>query len=153
MKFGPSTILLAMILFSVPLPAQPPQSPSQPETRPIPADIGRRELELKKALRTGNSEVFSELTAEDTIFIDSRSRTTRKDAIKNAYDVTLSASVIAGIKLEWLSPTSGYIVSKLTRRYISQGEEVIKVVYVSSIWVQRAGQLVCIFRQETAAAQ
>ena len=143
---------------------QQPQSPgtgasvntnpsSQPNTRPIPQDIVTRESELLRALRRGNSEVFSELTAEDTIFIDSRGQTTRKDAIKNAYDVTLSSSVVAGIKCEWLSPTSGYIVSKLTRRYISQGEDVTRVVYVSSIWVQRAGQLVCIFRQETAEAQ
>jgi hypothetical protein len=153
MKLGPSTIMLAIVLCSVPLPAQSPQSPSQPDARPIPQDIGTRELELLKALRNGNSEVFSELTAEDAIFIDSRGQTTRKDAIKNAHNVTLSSSVVAGIKLEWLSPTSGYIVSKLTRRLISQGEEVTTVVYVSSIWVQRAGQLVCIFRQETAAAQ
>jgi hypothetical protein len=51
------------------------------------------------------------------------------------------------------SPASGFAAYKLTRTRIVQGEQVTTVAYVSTVWVQREGQLICIFRQETVEAQ
>jgi hypothetical protein len=113
--------------------------------------IVAKESEGLDGLKSGNVEVFANLTAEEAVFVDAAGLATKAEVMKNVAGFTLTDYSMEDVRFVPLSPESGLISYKIHEKGISHGHEFTAQAYVSSIWAQRAGKWVCLFSQETAA--
>jgi hypothetical protein len=161
MKTASHSIMLAIALCSGPLLAQPFDSTraaaktsantSQPDVNSLEQQIVAKEREGLEALKSGNLELFGNLTSEDAVFVDSQGPATKAQVMKNVQNFRLVDFSMQDVKFVFISPTSGLISYKATEKGTSHGREFTAVVYVSSVWTLREGKWVCQFSQETAA--
>src|SRR5271155_3064421 len=113
--------------------------------------IVAKEREGLDGLKTGNVEIFANLTAEEAVFVDAAGLATKAEVMKNVAGFTLTDYSIEDVRFVPLSAESGLIAYKIHEKGVSHGHEFTAQAYVSSIWAQRAGKWVCLFSQETAA--
>ena len=106
----------------------------------------RQELE---ALKSGNTQEFASLIAEEAVFIDPRGTARKAEVVGHVGDFKLLEFSMDDIKFVALSETSGVIAYKLTEKGTSHGREFTSTAYASAVWVQREGKWVCVFSQET----
>jgi ketosteroid isomerase-like protein len=112
--------------------------------------IVAKESEGLDALKTGDLKRFADLTADDAVFVDSHGPASKAQVMKNVAGFSLSDYQMEDISFVQISPTAGLISYKSTEKGVSHGKEFAVQVYVSSIWVERGNQWVCLFSQETA---
>jgi len=153
--------MLAIALCSGPLVAQPLDPTgavaktnaitSQPEANSLEQQIVAKEREGLEALKSGNLELFGNLTSEDAVFVDSQGPATKAQVMKNVQNFRLVDFSMQDVKFVSISPASGLISYKATEKGTSHGREFTAVVYVSSVWTLREGKWLCQFSQETAA--
>jgi hypothetical protein len=108
----------------------------------------RQELD---ALKSGNTQEFANLIAEDAVFADPRGTASKAEVVAHIGDFKLLEFSMEDIKFVALSETSGVIAYKLTEKGTSHGREFTSTDYASAIWAQRNGSWVCVFSQETPA--
>ena len=108
----------------------------------------RQELE---ALKSGNTQEFASLIAEEAVFVDPRGTATKAEVVGHIGDFKLLEFSMEDIKFVALSETSGVIAYKLTEKGSSHGREFTSTAYASAVWMQRDGKWVCVFSQETPA--
>jgi hypothetical protein len=108
----------------------------------------RQELE---ALKSGNTQEFASLIAEDAVFVDPRGTASKAEVVGHIGDFKLLEFSMDDIKFVALSDTSGVIAYKLTEKGTSHGREFTSTAYASAVWVQKDGKWVCVFSQETPA--
>jgi hypothetical protein len=113
--------------------------------------IVAKEREGLDALKTGNVEIFANLTAEEAVFVDAAGLATKAEVMKNVAGFTLTDYSTEDVRFVPLSKASGLISYKIHEKGVSHGHEFTAQAYVSSIWAQRAGKWFCLFSQETAA--
>jgi Domain of unknown function (DUF4440) len=113
--------------------------------------IVAKEREGLDGLKTGNVEIFANLTAEEAVFVDAAGLATKAEVMKNVAGFTLTDYSMEEVRFVPLSTESGLISYKIHEKGVSHGHEFAAQAYVSSIWAQRAGKWVCLFSQETAA--
>jgi len=106
----------------------------------------RQELE---ALKSGNTQEFASLIAEEAVFVDPRGTASKAEVVAHIGDFKLLEFSMADIKFVALSETSGVIAYKLTEKGASHGREFTSTAYASAVWVQKDGKWVCVFSQET----
>jgi uncharacterized protein DUF4440 len=112
---------------------------------------GAREREGLEALKTGDIAHFGELTAEDAVFVDAHGAASKAEVMKNVAGFRLTAFTIEDVKFLQVSERAGLISYKLTEKGVTHGKDFTATVFVSSIWAERGGKLLCEFSQETAA--
>ena len=161
MKTASHSIMLAIALCSGPLVAQPLDPTgavaktnaitSQPEANSLEQQIVAKEREGLEALKSGNLELFGNLTSEDAVFVDSQGPATKAQVMKNVQNFRLVDFSMQDVKFVSISPASGLISYKATEKGTSHGREFTAVVYVSLVWTLREGKWLCQFSQETAA--
>ncbi len=110
----------------------------------------RKELD---ALRTGDKQAFSDLLADDALFLDPRGTGTKAEVVSHVSDFRLVEYLMEDIRFVSLSDHSGLIAYKLTEKGSAHGREFSAKVYASAIWAKRGEQWVCIFSQETPARE
>ena len=108
----------------------------------------RQELE---ALKSGNTQEFAGLIAEEAVFVDPRGTASKAEVVGHIGDFKLLEFSMEDIKFVALSETSGVIAYKLTEKGTSHGREFTSADYASAVWIQRDGKWVCVFSQETPA--
>jgi len=113
--------------------------------------IVSKEREGLDALKTGNLELFGNLTAEDAVFVDTQGPASKAQVLKNVVGFRLTEYSMEDVRIVSISAKSGLISYKITEKGLSHGKEFTAQVYVSSVWTERAGKWVCLFSQETAA--
>jgi Domain of unknown function (DUF4440) len=110
-----------------------------------------KEREGLDALKSGNLDVFANLTAEEAVFVDAAGPAGKADVMKNVAGFKLTEYAIEDVRFVRLSDASGLISYKIAEKGVSHGHEFAAQVYVSSIWAERGGKWACLFSQETAA--
>jgi len=124
---------------------------SQATSGSLQQQIVAKEREGLDALKSGNVEIFANLTAEEAVFVDAAGLATKADVMKNVAGFTLTDYSMEDVRFVPLSAESGLISYKIHEKGVSHGHEFAAQAYVSSIWAQRAGRWLCLFSQETAA--
>jgi hypothetical protein len=124
---------------------------SQATASSLQQQIVAKEREGLDSLKSGNVEIFANLTAEEAVFVDAAGLATKADVMKNVAGFTLTDYSMEDVRFVPLSAESGLISYKIHEKGVSHGHEFAAQAYVSSIWAQRAGKWMCLFSQETAA--
>jgi hypothetical protein len=112
-------------------------------------EIVAKEREGLDALKVGNIAGFSNLTADDAVFIDPHGIASKADVMRNVAGFRLEDYSIENVKLVPLSDTSGLIAYDITEKGKSHGRQFSAKAYISALWVKRNGEWVCVFSQET----
>jgi hypothetical protein len=110
--------------------------------------LERKELD---AIKDGNINLFSDLLAEDAVFLNSRGFGDKALVVKNTSAFKLTEYSMENVKVVPLSANSGLIAYKLTEKGNAHGQEISGQVYASAVWAERGGKWVCLFSQETPA--
>ena len=113
--------------------------------------IVSKEREELECLKTGDLKRFAELLADDAIFVDDHGAASKSEIVEHTAEFRLTEYTIDDVKFVPLSTTSGLISYKIRQRGNSHGKEFTAQVYVSALWAERGGKMVCVFSQETAA--
>jgi len=113
--------------------------------------IVSKEREELECLKTGNLKHFAELLADDAIFVDDQGAASKSEIVEHTAEFRLTEYTIDDVKFVLLSTTSGLISYKVIEKGNSHGKEFTAQVYVSALWANRGGKMVCVFSQETAA--
>lgn len=113
--------------------------------------IVSKEREGLDALKTGNLDLFGNLTADDAVFVDAQGPATKAQVLKHVVGFRLVEYSMEDVKFLPLSAKSGLITYKIDEKGVSHGREFAFQVYVSSIWTKRKNKWICLFSQETAA--
>jgi hypothetical protein len=116
---------------------------------PLVDEIVAKEREGLDALKVGNLAVFSDLTADDAIFVDPHGIASKAAVMKNVAGFRLEDYTIENVRLVALSTTSGLIAYNITEKGNSHGREFVAKAFISALWVKRNGGWVCVFSQET----
>jgi hypothetical protein len=131
---------------SSPASGDPSAGPSSPEQQ-----IVSKEREGLDALKTGNVELFGNLTADDAVFVDAHGPASKELVLKHVAGFRLVDYSMGDVRFVPLSSKSGLISYKIDEKGISHGREFTAQVYVSALWAKRGSKWVCVFSQETAA--
>jgi hypothetical protein len=115
--------------------------------------IVAKEREGLDALKAGNLERFANLTADDGVFVDAQGPASKATVVKNVAGFTLSEYSMENIQFVPIAANSGLITYKIYEKGASHGKEFAAQAYVSSIWMERGKEWVCLFSQETAVRQ
>jgi hypothetical protein len=113
--------------------------------------IVSKEREGLDALKTGNLELFGNLTADDAVLVDAHGPASKAQLLQNVAGFKLTDYSMGGMEFVPLSAESGLISYKIGEKGVSHGKEFAAEAYVSSVWMERAGKWVCVFSQETPA--
>jgi hypothetical protein len=117
----------------------------------IQQQVVAKEREGLDALKSGNLEIFGNLTADDAVLIDAHGPAGKAQVMKNVAGFKLTDYSMDDVKFVLLSPKSGLITYKIGEKGVSHGKEFTAQAYVSSIWTKRGRNWVCVFSQETGA--
>jgi hypothetical protein len=126
-------------------------SASQVSETALEDQIIAKEREGLDALKAGNVELFGKLTADDAVLVDAHGPASKAQVLQNVTGFKVTDYSMEGMKFVPLSRDSGLISYKISEKGNSHGKEFTAQAYVSSIWVKRAGNWVCLFSQETEA--
>jgi hypothetical protein len=124
------------------------QEPEQSALEQRIASLERQELD---AIKSGNMDAFSDLLADDAVFLNSRGFGDKALVVKNTAAFKLEQYSMENIKVVRLSDNSGLIAYKLTEKGSAHGNEIAGTVYASAVWTERSGKWLCVFSQETPA--
>jgi hypothetical protein len=165
MKIASALIIIVAViaLSSVLLLAQPKISTATSPSREFLAakandvsleqQIVAKEREGLDALKAGNLERFANLTADDGVFVDAQGPASKATVVKNVAAFTLSEYSMENIQFVPIAANSGLVTYKIYEKGASHGKEFAAQAYVSSIWMERGSEWVCLFSQETAVRQ
>jgi hypothetical protein len=152
-----ATICGAYLLGRPKISAAAAQTPESSDARTnassLEQQIVAKEREGLDALKTGNPELFGNLTADEAILVDAQGPATKAQVLKNVAGFTLTDYSMEDVRFLPLSSKSGLITYKISEKGVSHGKEFAAQAYVSSIWTERESKWVCLFSQETAARQ
>jgi hypothetical protein len=154
-------VVVTIAISSALLPGQPKTSAAAVqslESRDSRADAGSikqqivsKEREGLDALKTGNLELFGNLTADDAVFVDARGPANKAQVVKNVAGFRLSEYSMDDLRFVPISAKSGLITYKISEKGVSHGKEFAAQAYISALWTKRGSKWVCVFSQETAA--
>lgn len=160
-KTFPSTLAIVVAVCADLLLAAPTYAAAEPE-KPnalyaessgdtLKQPILSKEREELECLKTGDLKHFGELLADDAIFVDDHGPVSKSEIVEHTAEFRLTEYTIDDVKFVPLSTTSGLISYKIRERGNSHSKEFTAQVYVSALWEERGGKMVCVFSQETAA--
>jgi len=113
--------------------------------------IVSKEREGLDALKTGNLELFGNLTADDAVLVDAHGPASKAQVLKNVAEFRLLEYSMEDVRFLPIAPKFGLITYKISEKGVSHGKEFAAQAYVSSVWTERGSAWVCVFSQETAA--
>ena len=137
-------------------PAMPPKSG---ETRPgkISADSGLKDMfEAKvkvewEALKNKDKKAYSELLADDYegVEIDGRGERNKIQSVNELADENVYNYTLWGFKLTPLGPDAALVIYEVTMQFPPKAQVRYSRVYITELWVKRAGQWKELHYQET----
>jgi ketosteroid isomerase-like protein len=134
---------------AAPVPGDPDQT--APGTSSMERQIVAKEREGLEALKSADLKTFGDLTADDAVFVDAAGPAGKAQVLKNVEGFKLVDYTMKDVRFVAISSKSGLISYTINEKGASHGHEFAADVYVSSVWVKRQSQWLCVFSQETAA--
>jgi hypothetical protein len=113
--------------------------------------IVQKERQELDTLKSGNTQEFASLIADEAVFVDQRGTAGKSEVVAHVTDFKLLEYTMEDIKFVQLSARSGVIAYKLVEKASAHGREFTATAYASAVWTERNGKLVCVFSQETPA--
>jgi len=103
------------------------------------------------ALKTGDLRTFGNSTAEEAVFVDAQGPAGKALVLQHTAEFRLTEYTMSEVQVIQIAPDAGLLVYKINETGASHGKAFSARVYVSSLWVKRAGKWQCLFSQETSA--
>jgi ketosteroid isomerase-like protein len=103
------------------------------------------------SLKTGDLAAFAASTADDAVFVDAQGPASKAEVVEHTANFRLHEYTMSDVRFVPISADSGLIAYTLSESGTSHGKEFTARVYVSALWLKRAGKWMCAFSQETAA--
>jgi hypothetical protein len=146
-------------LTSLALGQQPAMSPkaSGTGTSSISADSGLKDMfEAKiktewEALKNKDKKAYSELLADDYqgVEVDGKGERTKIQALNELVDTNVFNYTLWGYKLIPLGPEAAFVIYESTMQFPPKAQVRYSRVYITELWVKRAGQWKELHYQET----
>jgi Domain of unknown function (DUF4440) len=137
----------AWLFLLIPVLAEGPYA-QEPTLRDQVVASERAELD---ALKSGDITAFSDLIADEAVFVDAAGPAPKSEVVKHVAEFRLSDYTMSNRQFIPLSPSSGLLVYRTAETGTSHGKNFSANVLISAIWARRNGKWVCLFSQETAA--
>ena|ERR1039458_6412935 len=104
-----------------------------------------------EALKNKDKKAYSELLAEDYqgVEVDGKGERTKLQAINELADTNVSNYTLWGYKLIPLGPDAAFVIYESTIQFPPKSAIRYSRVYISELWVKRAGQWKEVHYQET----
>ncbi len=141
--------------------AQQPTTPAKPaENHPsssVSADSGMRDLfdaKIKvewEALKQKDKKTYAELLAEDYqgVEVDGNGERTKNQALAELADTNVFNYTLWGLKVIPLGPDAAFVIYESTMQFPPKSVVRFSRVYITELWVKRAGQWKELHYQET----
>ena len=112
--------------------------------------IGHERQELD-ALKNADYKAFSDLIADDAVFLDPHGHAGKKEVVEHVKNFKLLDYTMSDVHFVHLSDHSGLVTYKLSQHASAAGHEFTTTVFASAIWEKRNGKWATLFSQETPA--
>jgi hypothetical protein len=141
--------------------AQNPAMPSKPSVDPslgsVSADSHLKDMFESKikaeweALKNKDKKAYGEMLADDYegVEVDSRGERTKIQALNELVDTNIFNYTLGGYKLIPLGPDAAFVIYESTMQFPPKSVIRFSRVYITELWVKRAGEWREVHYQET----
>jgi hypothetical protein len=152
-----SLATLALAQSPTPPSAGSSNSGASPALNNVSADSGLKDLFESKikveweALKNKDKKSYAELLADDYqgVEVDGRGERTKIQALNELADTNVFNYTLWGLKLIPLGPDAAFVIYESTMQFPPKSQIRFSRVYITELWVKRAGQWKELHYQET----
>jgi hypothetical protein len=138
-------------------PAMPAKSMEGPQFGSVSADSGLKDLfqaRIKaewEAIKNKDKKAYAELLADDYqgVEVDGKGERSKTQALNELAEGNVSNYTLWGYKLIPLGPDAAFVVYEVTLQFPPKSAVRFSRVYITELWVKRAGQWKELHYQET----
>jgi len=138
-------------------PAMPTKSVEGAQFGSVSADSGLKDMFQAKikaeweAIKNKDKKAYAELLADDYqgVEVDSKGERTKAQALNELAEGNVSNYTLWGYKLIPLGPDAAFVIYEVTLQFPPKSAVLYSRVYITELWVQRAGQWKELHYQET----
>jgi hypothetical protein len=138
-------------------PAMPPKSGESRQSGSVSADSGRKDMfEAKikvewEALKNKDKKGYAELLADDYegVEVEGRGERNKIQSVNELAEQNVANYTLWGYKLIPLGPDAALVIYESTMQFPPKAQIRYSRVYISELWVKRAGQWKELHYQET----
>jgi len=138
-------------------PAMPTKSVEGPQFGSVSADSGLKDMFQAKikaeweAIKNKDKKAYAELLADDYqgVEVDSKGERTKAQALNELAEGNVSTYTLWGYKLIPLGPDAAFVIYEVTLQFPPKSAVRFSRVYITELWVKRAGQWKELHYQET----
>jgi hypothetical protein len=120
-----------------------------PEPTSLQHVIVSKERDELNCLKQTDVQCFSDLIAENALFVDAHGVANKQQVIAQVSGLKLTDFTISDVHYIPLADRSGLIAYTLTEKGSANSKDFSAKVFVSAIWTERDGKWQCVFSQET----
>lgn len=104
-----------------------------------------------EAIKTQNKKAYGDLLADDYegVEVDGQGERTKERAIRELSESNVSNYTLWGFRMIPLSPTSAFVIYEVSLQFPPRSAVRFSRVYVTELWVKRAGEWEELHYQET----
>jgi hypothetical protein len=138
-------------------PAMPTQFGERPQSGPVSTDPKSKEMwEAKikaewEAIKNKDKKVYGEILADDYqgVEVDGKGERNKSQALAELADQNVFNYTLWGLKLIPLEPDAVFVVYEVTMQFPPKSQIRYSRVYITELWMKRAGQWKEVHYQET----
>jgi hypothetical protein len=138
-------------------PAAPPKTGESRQSGSVSADSGLKDMFESKikveweALKNKDKKSYAELLADDYqgVEVDGRGERNKIQAVNELANTNVYNYTLWGFKLIPLGPDAALVIYEVTMQFPPKAQVRYSRVYISELWVKRAGQWKELHYQET----
>jgi len=138
-------------------PAMQPKSGESPQAGSLPTDSGLKDMfeaRVKaewEALKNKDKEAYAELLADDYegVEVDGRGERNKTQSLNELADENVYNYTLWGFKLIPLGPDAALVIYEVTMQFPPKAQVRYSRVYITELWVKRAGRWKELHYQET----
>jgi hypothetical protein len=152
-----SLAMLALAQSPTPQSADSSNNGGSPVLSSVSADSGLKDMFESKikveweALKNKDKKSYAELLADDYqgVEVDGRGERTKIQALNELADTNVFNYTLWGLKLIPLGPDAAFVIYESTMQFPPKSQIRFSRVYITELWVKRAGQWKELHYQET----
>lgn len=153
--------VLTVVSFPALSPAQQPAMPTQfgerPQSGPVSTDPKSKEMWESKikaeweAIKNKDKRAYGELLADDYqgVEVDGRGERNKVQALSELAENNAFTYTLWGLKLIPLDPDAAFVIYEVTMQFPPKAQVRYSRVYITELWMKRAGQWKEVHYQET----
>ena len=138
-------------------PARPTKSVEGPQFGSVSTDSGLKDMFQAKikaeweAIKNKDKKAYAELLADDYqgVEVDGKGERSRTQALNELAEGNVSNYTLWGYKLIPLGPDAAFVIYEVTLQFPPKSAVRFSRVYITELWVKRAGQWKELHYQET----